>query len=298
MSELKFYIVDVFAETLFSGNQLAVVKNASALSTDEMQKIAREMNFSETTFIVSDKKRNGGFDVQIFTPKTELPFAGHPTLGTAYVIRKAFTNNQAEQINLNLKVGQIPVTIKYNEKEREILWMKLKSPNFGDVYGPEEWSEILNLDKTDFDENFPVHEVSCGVYCFIVPLKTLNAIKKARVNLDRFYEFITTTQAKTILVFTRETLQKKNDLYVRFFGHYLGVPEDPATGSANGCLAAYLVKHEYFGPDAIDVRVEQGYELDRPSLLLLKANKESEEIHVNIGGRVLMVAEGKIYIQD
>jgi trans-2,3-dihydro-3-hydroxyanthranilate isomerase len=294
MRELEFYIVDVFAETQFSGNQLAVVKNASSLSTSEMQKIAREMNFSETTFILSEKKRDGGFDVRIFTPKTELPFAGHPTLGTAYVIQKASMNNQVEQINLNLKVGQIPVTIKCDENKRDILWMKLKTPDFGDVHESKQFAQILGLNNDDFDERFPICEVSCGVFCFIVLLKTLDAVKRVQVHLKRFYNYIAKTQAKTILVYAKETQHERNDLHVRFFGHYLGVPEDPATGSANGCLAAYLVKYKYFGTDTIDVRVEQGYELDRPSLLLLKATEESGEIHVNVGGRVFMVAEGKI----
>jgi trans-2,3-dihydro-3-hydroxyanthranilate isomerase len=294
MRKHEFHIVDVFAETQFSGNQLAVVKNADSLRTSEMQKIAREMNFSETTFILSEKKRDGGYDVRIFTPKTELPFAGHPTLGTAYVIQKESTNKQIEQINLNLKVGQIPVTVKYDENKRDILWMKLKTPDFGDVHGPKQFAEILGLNNDDFEEHFPIREVSCGVFCFIVPLKTLDAVERVQVNLSRFYKYIARTQAKTILVYAKETRYEINDLHVRFFGHYLGVPEDPATGSANGCLAAYLVKYKYFGSESIDVRVEQGHELDRPSLILLKATEESGEIHVNVGGRVFMIAEGNI----
>lgn len=294
MLEFEFFIVDVFAETKFSGNQLAVVKNASSLSTSEMQEIAKEMNFSETTFIMSEKKRDDGYDVRIFTPKAELPFAGHPTLGTAYVIQQESTNIPVEQINLNLKVGQIPVTIKGDDNKQEILWMKLKPPDFGNVHEPGQFAQILGLNHDDFKEHCPILEVSCGVFCFIVPLKTLDAVKRAQVNLDQFYKYIPQTQAKTILVFAKDTLHSGNDLHVRFFGHYYGVPEDPATGSANGCLAAYLVKYKYFGSNTIDIRVEQGYELDRPSLLLLKATEVHGEFDVNIGGKVFMIAKGKI----
>ncbi|MGD8539459.1 MAG: PhzF family phenazine biosynthesis protein [Candidatus Aminicenantes bacterium] len=296
MREFEFYIVDVFAETKFSGNQLAVVKSAHSLSTKEMQKIAKEMNFSETTFILSEKKREDGYDVRIFTPKAELPFAGHPSLGTAYIIQKESTNTQVEQVNLNLKVGQIPVTIKRDENNQEISWMKLKNPDFGDVHESRQFAQILGLNHDDFEEHFPIREVSYGTFCFIVPLKTLDAVKRAQVNLGQFYEYITQTQAKTILVFTKDTLHDGNDLHVRFFGHYLGVPEDPATGSANGCLAAYLVKYKYIGSNTIDIRIEQGYELDRPSLLLLKATEESGKINVNIGGKVFMIAKGKIFM--
>jgi trans-2,3-dihydro-3-hydroxyanthranilate isomerase len=296
MVELDFNIVDVFAEAKFGGNQLAVFKNTHSLNTDEMQQIAKEMNYSETTFILSAEKRDKGYDVRIFTPKTELEFAGHPTLGTAYVIQNEFIKDQVKEIKLNLKIGQIPVTLSYKNSQVDTLWMKQKSPSFGNKYGAGIWAEILDLDTDDIDESYPICEVSTGIFCFIIPLKTLAAVKKASVNLKKFYKLIETTQAKTILVFTKETLHEKNDLHVRFFAHYLGVPEDPATGSANGCLAAYLVKYKYFGIKKNGVRVEQGYGLGRPSLLLLEAEEKAREISVRVGGKVFMVASGKLFL--
>ncbi len=296
MIELDFNIVDVFAESKFGGNQLAVFKNTHSLNTDQMQQIAKEMNYSETTFILSDEKRDEGYDVRIFTPQTELPFAGHPTLGTAYVIQKELIKSQVKEVKLNLKIGQIPVTFDSKNSQADTLWMQQKSPTFGNRYGTEIMAEILGLEIDDMEENFPICEVSTGFFCLIVPLKTLAAVKKASVNLKIFYKFIETTQANTILVFTKEALQDKNDLHVRFFAHCLGVPEDPATGSANGALAAYLVKYKYFGTNKIDSRVEQGYELGRPSLLLLKAEEEAEEISVRVGGRVFMIASGKLHL--
>ncbi len=296
MLDFEFYIVDVFAEEKFGGNQLAVFKNAHSLNASEMQKIAKEMNYSETTFVLSEEKRNGGYDVQIFTPQTELPFAGHPTLGTAYVIQEEIIKDKVREIKLNLKIGQIPVTLDFENDQVDTLWMTQNPPIFGNRYGANKMAEILGLDIDDIEESCPICEVSTGSFCFIVPVKTLAAVEKASVNLKRFYEFNETTQAKTILVFTKETLQEKNDFHVRFFAHYLGVPEDPATGSANGCLAAYLVKYRYFGTKKIDVRVEQGYELGRPSLLLLESEEKEGEINVRVGGKVFMVASGRLFL--
>jgi trans-2,3-dihydro-3-hydroxyanthranilate isomerase len=296
MLEFEFNIVDVFAEEKFGGNQLAVFKNAHSLNTSEMQKIAKEMNYSETTFVLTDKKRNEGYDVRIFTPQTELPFAGHPTLGTAYVIQKEIIKEKVSEIKLNLKIGQIPVTLEFENDQVHTLWMTQNPPIFSNQYGVDEMAEILGLTKEDMDESYPICEVSTGFFCFVVPVKTLAAVKKASVNLKKFYEFIETTRAKTILVFTKETLQKKNDIHVRFFAHYLGVPEDPATGSANGCLAAYLAKYRYFGTKKIDVLAEQGTELGRPSLLLLESEVKAGVINVRVGGRVFMVASGRLFL--
>lgn len=292
MVKLVFYIVDVFAEEKYAGNQLAVFRGAKALSDTEMQRIAKEMNYSETTFILSDEKRDGGYDVRIFTPEREVPFAGHPTLGTAYVIKHEIAKETVNKIVLNLKAGQIPVTFGCGERHTDTLWMKQLKPIFGQTFDAGLISKILSLDVREIDDRFSVQDVSTGVPCIIVPLKTLNALKQARISRDRYFEFIRGRQAKAILIFCPETYKRENDLNVRFFADYYGVPEDPATGSANGCLAGYLVKHRYFGKDRINIRVEQGYEIGRPSLLLLKAEEKEEGIDVYVGGKVVMVAKG------
>ena len=293
MKNLTFYIVDVFAEEKYAGNQLAVVRGAKALSDAEMQRIAKEMNYSETTFVLSDEKRDGGYDVRIFTPEKELPFAGHPTLGTAFVIQREIVRGQIDKIILNLKVGQIPVTFIYDEKHKDVLWMKQIEPTFGQTFSAESISRILGLDAREIDSKFVVQEVSTGVPFIIVPLKTLDALKRARISRDKYFEFIENTQAKAVLVFSPETYCKENDLNVRVFADY-GVSEDPATGSANGCLAGYLVKHRYFGKPRINIRVEQGYEIGRPSLLLLKTEDKEEKIDVHVGGKVVMSAKGEL----
>ena len=292
---MNFYIVDVFAESKYAGNQLAVFCGAGVaeLSEAQMLMIAREINYSETTFIRSNQPREGGYDVRIFTPKKELPFAGHPTLGTAFVLQQEIINKPVEQVILNLAVGQIPVTLNYQNEAAAVLWMQQKSPRFGQFLSAETLANILNLEVNEIDDRFRIQEVSTGVPFIIVPLKTLASLKKAQVKLDEYFELIETTEAKDILIFCPETYSDINDLNVRVFANSLGIPEDPATGSANGCLAGYLVNYAYFGKDAIDVKVEQGYEIDRPSLLLLQSQTKDGQIEVLVGGKVVMVAKGE-----
>jgi trans-2,3-dihydro-3-hydroxyanthranilate isomerase len=293
MTGLTFYLVDVFAEEKYAGNQLSVVRNASALSSDQMQRIANEMHFSETTFILSDKEQNGGYDVRIFTPAREMPFAGHPTLGTAYVIRQNIVERTINKVVLNLKVGQIPVTFEKDKEGQEIVWMKQIPPIFGKIFDAEQVSEVLGLDVNEIDGKFPIQEVSTGVPFVIVPLKTLDAVKRVRIDKNKHSQLMKETQAE-ILVFCPETYNKENNLNVRVFVDLFGIPEDPATGSANGCLAGYLSRYHYFGDYVVNARVEQGYEIGRPSLLHLKAENREGVIHVFVGGKVIMVARGEL----
>jgi trans-2,3-dihydro-3-hydroxyanthranilate isomerase len=289
MKRLPFYIVDVFAEKKYAGNQLAVFRNAEGLSGEEMQRIARETNFSETTFILRDEPHDGGFDVRIFTPGEEVPFAGHPTLGTAHVIRGEILRGKTEAVTLNLKVGRIPVTFGQDGYG----WMKQVEPEFGKRHPAEAVAAILRLPVTDIDPRFPVQEVSTGLPFFIVPLKTLSALKEAKVDRDRYFAFIKESWAKGILVFCPQAREEGNDISVRVFVDCFGIPEDPATGSGNGCLAGYLVKHRYFGREHVDIRSEQGYEIGRPSLLLLRARAAGGHIHIAVGGKSITVAKGR-----
>ena len=292
---MQFYIVDVFAEKKYAGNQLAVVRGAESLSTDEMQTIALEMNYSETTFILRDESRDGGYDVRIFTPVHEVPFAGHPTLGTAFVIQQEIMGEPVEQITLNLKVGQIPVSISYRDDQPSELWMHQRPPSFGPTFEPEALAAALNLEINDFDTRFPIQDVSTGLPFVLVPLQSLSAIKRCRVNQEKFDHFIKNSErAKAVFIFCPEPYSAENDLNARMFAPHFNVNEDPATGSANGCLAGYLVKHRYFGSDRIDVRVEQGYEINRPSLLKLRAQPKGDDIDVFVGGQVVKLAEGRL----
>ncbi|MBN2244965.1 MAG: PhzF family phenazine biosynthesis protein [Candidatus Aminicenantes bacterium] len=295
MKKRRFYILDVFAEKKYAGNQLGVFRDAADLTSDEMQAIAREMNYSETTFILSEEQQSGGYEVRIFTPAEEVPFAGHPTLGTAFLIQQKIIGRPVEKVILNLKAGPIPVSFVYANDSLEYLWMKQNPPEFGRTFDQEIIAKALTLEKQDLLDKYPVQEVSTGLPFLIAPLRDLSAVKKARINKEIFFDLIKTSQAKSILVFAPETYDPENDLNVRVFVDYYGIPEDPATGSANGCLAAYLIKNNYFDMKRIDIRVEQGYEIGRESLLLLRSESNNDVIEVNVGGRVMLTAEGFFY---
>ena len=290
MTKCKFYIVDVFAERKFEGNQLAVFLCEKEILDSEMQKIAKEMNYSETTFITSTED----FNVRIFTPEAELPFAGHPVLGVSAVLQQEVIKKNVKTILLNLKIGQIPVLFKYKSGIAEEIWMEQQPPTFKKFFDTSLIAQTLNLKEEDIDIRFPIQEVSTGIPFIITPLKTLLALKQARVNREKLLKLVENTEAKALLIFCPETRYKGHTLSVRVFADYYGIPEDPATGSGNGCLAAYLVNHEYFGKPEVDIKVEQGYEVGRPSLLLLRATQDKGQIRVSVGGKAFIVAKGEL----
>jgi len=218
---IPFYIVDVFAEGKYSGNQLAVVISKNKLNGEEMQRIAKEMNYSETTFITSVEN----YDVRIFTPEVELPFAGHPTIGTAYILQQEFMKEKAKTMSINLKIGQIAILFKFKGEILSETWMVFNEPAFSGFFAPDLIANVLGINEQDIDGRFKIQEVYAGISTIIVPLKSLDAIKKVRINKENYTHLIQNTQAKTILVFCSETYDKKNDLNVRFFADYYGVPE-------------------------------------------------------------------------
>ena len=294
MRNIPYYIVDVFAEERYAGNQLAVFLDAGELSSAEMQQIAGEMNYSETAFVTARQPQHNGFNVRIFTPAAELPFAGHPTLGTAYIIRREILQRPTGEIRLNLPVGQIPVEFgSAPGPDGDILWMRQITPVFGRTLDHTSLAPVLSLDPEDFDGNYPIQEVSTGLPFIIVPLRSLAAVKKARVNTGLLLELVKNCDAKAALVFAPETYHPDHQLNVRVFVDEYAIPEDPATGSANGCLAGYLAQYRYFNSERIDLRVEQGYEIGRPSLLYLHAEAELGEIAIMVGGKVRINARGQ-----
>jgi trans-2,3-dihydro-3-hydroxyanthranilate isomerase len=280
----KFFIVDVFGIQKYSGNQLAVVLPQGNHGDLEMQTIANEFHFSETTFLLSQTPVNGGYDVRIFTPLEEVPFAGHPTLGTAFIINTFVEKKPLETITLNLKAGRIPVTFATDDSG--ILWMKQIAPVFGEIFDPVMTADMIHVNPEDIDVRYPIQDVSTGLAFTIIPLKNLDAVRRARP--DRI------SQPNPVFLFCPETYGKDNHLNARMFAEEFGIAEDPATGSANGCLAGYLVKYGYFGKNHIDIRVEQGFEINRKSILYLSASENDGLIDVRVGGKVFLVAEGML----
>lgn len=287
---MKFYIVDVFAENKYEGNQLAVFLPDKEIDAAEMQKIAREINFSETTFIMSGLKENGGYDVKIFSPDSELPFAGHPTIGTAYVIKNLLESTEKNKIILNLTVGQVPVVF-----EDQSAWMTQNQPEFGNEVEIDRITSALQINKEDINTEFPIQVVSTGLPSVIVNLKTLDAVSRCKINHRAYGELLEDIGDVNLLVFTTETDSPENDLNVRLFMPISGYLEDPATGSANGNLAGYLLEHNFFNSNEINYRVEQGSFIGRPSILKINAKKTNDHFLIQVGGSVFVIAEGKWY---
>ncbi|GIN94103.1 phenazine biosynthesis protein [Siminovitchia terrae] len=285
---MKFYIVDVFAENKYEGNQLAVCLPDENIEQEEMQTIAKETNFSETTFIMSGLQENGGYDVKIFTPDSEIPFAGHPTIGTAFIIQQLFEDHKAAEIKLNLKVGQVPVVF-----ENQYAWMTQNQPVFGTEIDVETIAKSLQIDIEDINNDYPVQVVSTGLPSIIVNLKTLDAVNRCKVNHQVYDEMLEKIGDANLFVFTEETIHPENDLHARVFMFTSGHLEDPATGSANGNLAGYLLKHNFFNKNNISYSVEQGYSIGRPSLLKIKAKKNDDNFLIQVGGSIFVIAEGK-----
>ena len=295
---VDYYIVDVFAEEKYAGNQLAVVIAEEDLTAERMQQIAGEFHFSETTFVSPALSPDGDWKVRIFTPVNELPFAGHPTLGTAHVIKHQMmhdggTAGSLDTIILDLDVGKIPVTFDAGG----LLWMRQKEPVFGTVHEPDRIADIVGLEPEEIDRKFPVQDVSTGIPFTIIPVKNLAAVKKAGTNLQKYKTYYDGKEAVPVFIFCPDSYEADHHINCRMFADEFGITEDPATGSANGCLAGYLVKHRYFGKPEADVIVEQGYEIGRKSILYLKAGETRDPagaIEVNVGGRVVQTAEGRL----
>lgn len=283
---MKFYIVDCFAEEKYQGNELLVVLADRPVSDREQQKIAREINFSETAFILSGKQDNGGYDVRIWTPNVgEVPFAGHPSLGTAFVIHHYLERGQSKSVNLNLKVGQIPVAISESG-----LTMYQNPPVFGEVISKQEIADVFGISPGQISDEYPVQWVSTGLAAVIVALKDRETLSRVRMNREAFEQYILRHPGSycSHLFFAD---MGNNVLAARcLMEDYL---EDPATGSANGDLAGYLLQYGYFNRSDIEYTVIQGEDMGRKSVLHVRAGKTGDAWTIAVGGQCHLVASGE-----
>ena len=291
---MHIYIVDVFAEQRYSGNQLAVVTGGEGLSVETMQQIAAEMNYSETVFADTVPEQDGGYRVRIFTPVREIAFAGHPIVGTAWVIRRHFAFGELNAVRLNLSVGQIPVTFEHTAEVSEIAWFLAPQVRFGAVGSRESIAAALRISLDDIDTASPVQIVTAGISAIIVPLRSLQALKRSVLDLDAFTPLAAQGFPPLVYLYCRQTHDSRNDLCVRFFFEAHGVREDPATGNGAAFLGAYLLEHQLFGGSDISLRIEQGHEVRRPSLIRLHARMTGGSKEVSVGGRVIPTMLGEL----
>lgn len=291
----KFYQADVFTDRNFGGNPLAVFVDASGLDAGSMQSIAREMNHSETTFVFPSTVRGADFDVRIFTPGKEIPFAGHPTLGTAFVLLETGRiPKDRNQVRLNFNSGVIPVTVDAPTGE---YFMHQPLPQFISQFNsPSALAESLGLPENKIDSRFPPQVVSAGFPALYVPIRSLESMQSISLNYAKLKEILNSLNVDMLYAFTLETQHPGSTVHVRSFAPFIGIPEDPATGSAAGGLGAYLAKYEVLDPGNLkDIVIEQGYEMKRPSALKVVIEQKAGEItQVRVGGKSKMVIEGQL----
>lgn len=290
----RFYIVDVFAEQPYAGNQLAVVVGDDVVSDEAMQQIAAETNYSETTFVTPVPEPDGGYRVRIFTPAREIAFAGHPLLGTAWVIRHHVLTGASGAVRLNLALGQVPVTFERSAEGQEVAWFLAPPVALGKTCAPERMAAAVGVSPEDIDADFPVQQFSAGTSAMIVPLRSLDALRRSRLDLDAYAALAAEGFPSLVYLFCRQTRDPHNDLSARFFFEAHGVREDPATGNGAAFLGAYLLEHRFFPESELSVRIEQGHEVRRPSLVMLRARVVDGSREVSVGGHVIPTVRGEL----
>jgi trans-2,3-dihydro-3-hydroxyanthranilate isomerase len=283
--------MDVFASKPLQGNPLAVFLSGDGLSDAEMQAVAKEMNLSETTFILRREPKvenERGVRVRIFTVEEELPFAGHPTLGTAFVLRG---DTGAAEVILDLNVGKIPVRFEKQSDGLIFGEMQQRDPEFGNKHDRETVARVTGLKESDFEADLPIQTVSTGVPFTVAPLRSLQTIQQLRINQAAAGEYLEKTGGKFFFFVTRETVDPTARLHARMI-FYNG--EDPATGSASGCAAAWMTQYGVAKPDE-RVLIEQGLEMKRPSRIFVRAGKSGDHVlNVRVGGHAVEVMRGEM----
>lgn len=301
MADLRFVWVDVFTDRPFGGNPLVVFPQAPELPADLMQSIAKEFNLSETVFVRPPDDPAHHARLRIFTPAVELPMAGHPTIGAAFVLAAEgliTTRPGATPVVFEEGVGPIEVTIHRAGEAITSVEMRQPSPVFGPVFGDRGLAaRLLSLDVTDLRDDLPLQTVSCGVPYLLVPVKTLDAVRRIRLRMDVYEEhFATSPDTEAIYAFTLETIDPASTAHCRMFAPAGGVPEDPATGSAAGPLGCYLCAR---GLTETPMTIEQGHEVGRASLIRVITNTWSSAcVEPRIDGSSVSVGRGRITLED
>jgi len=307
---LEYFVLDVFTETRLEGNPLAVVLNPGTLTTEKMQAIAREMNLSETTFVERREagiEREEGVRVRIFTTQEELPFAGHPTLGTASLLRAIAPECVVNGIvPLALKVGRVPVRFDAQDAAWPVKGeMTQRDPEFKEVLNAAEVAALTGLSEDDFDPALPIQIVSTGTAFAIAPLRTAEALRGLRVRQDEASEFLRARGARWFYVLGPTGSADASEPAWRARMQFNG-GEDPATGSAAGCAISHLVRHGAVAPGE-KIHVRQGVEMGRPSDLFLSAefdgvavdgsstHSQGKVTNVRVGGSTILVAKGRLF---
>ena len=291
--DTPFYQVDVFSNKLFGGNPLAVFLKGENFKEDQLQQVAREMNLSETTFVFPPSHPDANFDIRIFTPEKEIPFAGHPTLGTAFVLKDAgLISSTKNNLILNFKAGLISVHLQ----EDGIILMKTPAGKILQTFSnTKEVADTLGLKPHNIEPNLPIQTVTTGFPALLVPINSLGAMKEILLDLALLKPLLKEAKVDMIYPFSRQTFEKKNSIHARGFAPFIGIPEDPGTGSVASALGYYLNEKNSKENRII---IEQGYEMERPSNIFVKIDEvEGIANEIRVGGRVRLVFKGNLYLK-
>ena len=295
-----FHTLDVFTDTIFGGNPLAVLPDATGLSTEQMQRITREFNLSETVFVFPPEDSNHTRRVRIFTPGRELPFAGHPTVGTAFLlaaIGEIPLQEGETHIVLEEGVGPVPIAIRVeNGVPVSAQLTTAQAPEFrNDVPNARDIAQLLSVDISDVATGVLAAEaVSCGVPFLLAPLASRDAVSRAKLDRATWERVLSGSWAKEVFLFDSSAVATTGAIRARMFAPDLGIGEDPATGSAAASFAGYLAKYADEGA-TLSWTVEQGFEMGRPSILSLSAEKKDDKIGaVRVAGKSVLVSEGTL----
>ncbi|AIY04657.1 PhzF family phenazine biosynthesis protein [Planococcus sp. PAMC 21323] len=305
MKTLKYTLVDVFTTQSFGGNQLAVFHDGTGLTTRTMQQIANELNLSETAFICSPNKPQNQINLRIFTPQVELPIAGHPTIGTAFVmahLRMFPTSDGVNEWTFEEEYGDISVAVHLNKEKITKVKMIQPLPVFGEIMTRQALvADLLSLPKSELDSRFPIQTVSSGLPFLFVPLRSIAAMREINFRTDVWERhFSHDPDRQHIFAFSTETEHDDSTVHCRMFAPAMGISEDPATGAAGGPLGAFLVEHGAIAKK-IDghyiIRSEQGFEMGRPSFIEIMIDKNNQQYEeVKIGGNAIVVGQGELYV--
>ena len=289
---IPFYQVDVFSNKLFGGNPLAVFLNGEIFKEEQLQQVAKEMNLSETTFIFPPSHPDAHFDVRIFTPKKEIPFAGHPTLGTAFVLKYAgLITNKTNKLILNFKGGLISV---HHQKDGIIMMETPAGKILKTISNTKEIADTLGLKPQNIEPNLPIQTVTTGFPALLVPIESIGAMKEIILDLALLKPLLREEKADMIYPFTRQTINLENSIHARGFAPFIGIPEDPGTGSVASALGYYLNEKNSKEKRII---IEQGYEMKRPSNIFVEIdNVEGRTNAIRVGGKVRLVFKGTLYL--
>lgn len=297
----RYLTADVFTDRRFGGNQLAVFPDAREISPDLMPQIAREFNYSETTFVLPPDDPSHTARVRIFTPGGELQFAGHPTVGTAHILATigtiAITGDETK-IVFEEGVGPIPVTIhSTNGRPSSAQLSVAKLPEFGPPPPSHETlAAMLSLSKDDvLHGDMSAEAVSCGTPFLFIPLRDRAAVARSRLKLDLWESALSSYITNKVMVFAMDGERPGSDVRARMYAPGIGVPEDPATGSACVALGGYLASRNPRADGTLRWIVEQGFEMGRPSILEVEADKAGGKITAaRVGGKSVVVCEGSM----